>query len=48
MNLKLLIPILVATVFALNGCNTVQGVGKDVEAGGEKMQKKAKEVKDDM
>ena len=29
-------------VLALTGCNTVQGVGKDIERGGEAIQKSAK------
>lgn len=33
---------------ALTGCNTVAGVGKDVERGGEKVQGAAKEVQRDM
>lgn len=37
-NMKsLLVAVLMAT-FALAGCNTVQGVGKDVERGGERLQ----------
>lgn len=31
-----------ATVFALVACNTMQGLGKDVEKTGEKIQEKAK------
>ena len=36
--------IAVAAPFALNlaACNTVQGMGKDIERGGEKIQKAAK------
>ena len=30
---------------ALAGCNTVHGLGQDIERGGEKMQNKADEVK---
>jgi entericidin B len=29
----------------LAGCNTIQGAGKDVERGGEKLQKEAQEHK---
>ena len=29
---------------AISGCNTVAGVGKDIERGGEKIQGEAKEV----
>jgi predicted small secreted protein len=34
--------IMLATVFALAACNTMQGLGKDVERTGEKIQEKAK------
>ena len=34
--------------FALAGCNTVKGVGKDVEKVGEATQKKADEVSKDL
>ena len=36
--------ITIASAFALNlaACNTVQGMGKDIERGGEKIQKAAK------
>ncbi|HYM48847.1 MAG TPA: entericidin A/B family lipoprotein [Burkholderiaceae bacterium] len=34
--------IMLATVFALVSCNTMQGLGKDVEKTGEKIQDKAK------
>ena len=33
---------------ALTACNTVEGAGKDVEAGGEVIQDTAKDVKDDI
>jgi predicted small secreted protein len=39
--MKTLLLILVAT-FALAACNTVQGVGKDIEKGGEAIQKATK------
>jgi entericidin B len=32
----------------LAGCNTMEGVGKDVERGGEKMQGTAKDTKEKM
>ena len=32
-------------VFTLTGCNTMQGAGKDIERGGEKIQKEAQENK---
>lgn len=31
--------------FVLAGCNTVAGVGKDIKAGGEKLERKAEGVK---
>jgi predicted small secreted protein len=33
---------LIAAAFALSACNTVQGIGKDIEKGGEAIQKSAK------
>jgi len=36
---------LAATYVMLAGCNTVQGAGKDIERGGEKVQKEAQEHK---
>lgn len=35
--------IMLATVFTLVACNTMQGLGKDVENTGEKIQQKAKQ-----
>ena len=49
--MKRMIALLLATSFALSlpialgGCNTVQGAGKDVERGGEKIQREAQEHK---
>lgn len=34
--------ILTAAAFTLSGCNTVQGIGKDIEKGGEAIQKAVK------
>ena len=39
-----LVAILIVAVTILGGCNTVQGVGKDVEAVGEKTQEAAQKV----
>jgi len=36
---------LVVSAFAISGCNTMQGAGKDIEKGGEKIQKEAVEHK---
>ena len=33
------------TAVSLTACNTVQGAGKDIERGGQKVQEEAKEVK---
>ena len=38
---KLLALLLLALAIALAGCNTMQGLGKDVENLGDKIQKKA-------
>jgi entericidin B len=49
--MKRMISLLLAASFALSlpmalgGCNTIQGAGKDVERGGEKIQKEAQEHK---
>ena len=32
----------------LAGCNTMAGMGRDIERGGEKMQSEAREVQQDM
>ena len=32
---------IIAAVFALAGCNTIEGMGKDIKAGGEKVEKSA-------
>jgi predicted small secreted protein len=40
---KLIIVVLASLAFlSLNACNTVQGVGKDIEKGGEAIQKAVK------
>ena len=38
--------LLAASYVMLAGCNTVQGAGKDIEKGGEKIQKEADEHRD--
>ena len=49
--MKRMIALLLAASFALSlpmfvaGCNTIQGAGKDVERGGEKIQREAQEHK---
>ena len=37
-----------AVLFTLAGCNTIEGAGKDLERGGEKVQDAAKDVKRSM
>jgi entericidin B len=39
---------LTATAFLLGACNTIEGAGKDIKAGGEKVQDTAKDVKGKM
>lgn len=46
---KILAAFIMLSVFGVvAGCNTVEGVGKDVERGGEKMQDTAKDTKKKM
>ncbi|CAM4235589.1 entericidin A/B family lipoprotein [Kerstersia similis] len=42
MNKKTLILALAMLATSLAGCNTVDGIGKDIERGGEKIQEQAK------
>ena len=37
--MKPIIAVLIASALTLAGCNTVQGVGKDIEKAGESIQK---------
>jgi len=37
--------LLLASSFVLAGCNTIQGAGKDIERGGEKIQGTAQDAK---
>ena len=39
--MKQFLLIIAAAAFALAGCNTVKGIGKDIEKGGEAIQKAA-------
>ncbi|MCM5679262.1 entericidin A/B family lipoprotein [Schlegelella sp. S2-27] len=39
---------MMASMFALSACNTVEGMGKDVERGGEKVQDAAESTKKKM
>lgn len=36
---------LLGVAFVLAGCNTMSGMGQDIQAGGEKLEKKAEDVK---
>ena len=36
---------MLAVSFAISGCNTIQGAGKDIERGGEKIQDTAEKAK---
>ena len=39
---KLIVFAVVAIMFELSGCNTIQGMGKDIEKAGEAVQKSTK------
>ena len=39
---KLLIPFMLALSAFIAGCNTMEGMGKDIERGGEKIQNEAR------
>ncbi|MBP6019846.1 MAG: entericidin A/B family lipoprotein [Burkholderiaceae bacterium] len=41
MNKKVWLPVLLAIAVLTAGCNTMRGVGQDIEHGGEKIQQKA-------
>ena len=43
--IKKLSAALLGVAVVLAGCNTVAGVGKDIKAGGEKLERKAEGVK---
>ena len=40
-----LFPSILAGAFVLAGCNTVEGLGKDIKKGGEKIEKAAERAK---
>ncbi len=45
-NMKRMIALTLAAAYVfMAGCNTIQGAGKDIERGGEKIQSEAKEAK---
>ena len=41
----LMVTMVTAMTFVVTGCNTVEGVGRDIERGGEKLQGEAREHK---
>ena len=45
---RLLALLMVFAYVGLAGCNTMEGLGKDVERGGEKLQNSAKDTKRNM
>lgn len=42
MKKNLLIPLMLALAALTAGCNTMEGMGEDIERGGEKIQKEAR------
>ena len=40
--------VITAALFALAGCNTISGAGKDIEAGGKAIEKSAEDTKKKM
>lgn len=45
---RLIAAVMSAVLVALAGCNTIEGAGRDLERGGEKVQDTAKDVKNRM
>lgn len=43
--MKRLIAVILGTSFLLAACNTMEGVGRDLEKGGQKVEQKAEEHK---
>jgi predicted small secreted protein len=43
-----LVPVVLAVLFSLAACNTIEGMGKDIERGGEGIQGGSKDVKEKM
>ena len=48
MNRLIIALLTVMLVGGISGCNTTEGVGKDVEAAGEEIQETARDVKDEI
>lgn len=44
MQRKIALALILAACAMVSACNTVQGIGKDLERGGEKVQETAKDV----
>lgn len=40
--------LIILSLLAVTACNTLEGAGEDIEKGGEKLQEKSREVKQDM
>lgn len=45
---KIVALLMLLSFAALYGCNTIEGAGKDLERGGEKLQDSAKDTKEKM
>ena len=45
---KILLAMLVASSFALTGCNTIAGAGEDIKTGGEAIKDTARDVQNKM
>jgi predicted small secreted protein len=46
--MKALMALMVVASFALAGCNTIAGAGKDIEKGGDKIHDTAKDTQEKM
>lgn len=46
--MKLSVPILALAAMLLAGCNTVEGVGRDVQAGGEAVEDVARDTREEI
>jgi predicted small secreted protein len=40
--MKRILSVLLASLYLLAGCNTMEGIGKDIQKGGEKVEEAAK------
>lgn len=48
MKTQITVPALLLAAFVLAACNTVEGVGRDVQAGGEAVEDVASETREDL